>query len=98
MRPVRILRVITRLNVGGPARQVISLARGLDRRGFRTVLAIGRPGPGEGDLTALARDAGVEVVLVPGLGRAPRALDGREPVSGRAAALGARGARRAVNQ
>ncbi len=70
----RVLRIVTRLNVGGPARQTIGLAAGLDAHGFRTVLAVGRPGPAEGDLGPLARERGVDPVEIPGLGREPSPL------------------------
>lgn len=50
MEQIRILRVITRLNVGGPALHVQILSDGLARRGYRTVLAAGQCLPGEGDL------------------------------------------------
>jgi glycosyltransferase involved in cell wall biosynthesis len=64
-----VLRVISRLNVGGPARQVILLARGLAERGFDTTLVTGSPGPHEGDMTEDALAAGVRLVRVPSLGR-----------------------------
>src|SRR6185503_17654115 len=50
-----VLRIIARLNVGGPARHVLRLDAPLRRRGWRTVLATGCPGPGEGDLLDDAR-------------------------------------------
>ncbi|GIW71922.1 MAG: glycosyl transferase [Planctomycetota bacterium] len=74
-RPVRVLRVIARLNVGGPARHVVALAAGLRSRGFQTVLAVGRLGPHEADMSDLAARAGVPLVQVPGLGRAVRPWD-----------------------
>lgn len=57
---VEILRLITRLNVGGPARHALLLTRGL-RPEYRTVLAAGRPGVNEGELL----DPEVEVRRVP---------------------------------
>ena len=47
--PTRVLRVITRLNVGGPARQALLLSRAL-RPEYETVLATGTPGEREGEL------------------------------------------------
>lgn len=47
----RVLRVVTRLNVGGPARQAVYLTRELAGRGFDTRLAWGASGRGEGELT-----------------------------------------------
>ncbi len=47
----RVLRIITRLNVGGPARQAIFLSGALEERGFVTELVSGSVGPGEGELS-----------------------------------------------
>ena len=54
---VRVLRVIARLNIGGPARHVTILDRGLRARGFETLLAHGELGPGEGSLEQPLREA-----------------------------------------
>ena len=40
-RPVKVLRVIARLNVGGPALHVSYLTRGLRDRGYETTLVAG---------------------------------------------------------
>ncbi|HSB70241.1 MAG TPA: glycosyltransferase family 4 protein [Candidatus Methylomirabilis sp.] len=68
-RPARIARVITRLNVGGPARHAILLTAGMDRARFATTLITGVPGREEGDLAGLARLRDVEPVVVPELRR-----------------------------
>jgi glycosyltransferase involved in cell wall biosynthesis len=44
----RVLRVVTRLNVGGPARQALFLSDELRNRGFETRLVWGASGPDEG--------------------------------------------------
>ena len=67
-RPVRIARVIARLNVGGPAQHVILLAAGLDRTRFLTTLITGTAGRDEGDLSSAARARGVEPVVIRQLG------------------------------
>ncbi len=64
-----VLRIVTRLNVGGPARHVLRIDAPLRARGWRSVLATGRPGPGEGDLLDEAREAGLDVRVIPGLQR-----------------------------
>ena len=46
-RPVRVLRVIARLNVGGPALHVTYLACGLAERGYTTTLVAGDVARGE---------------------------------------------------
>jgi glycosyltransferase involved in cell wall biosynthesis len=51
--PVRILRVITRLNVGGPAIQAIELSTRFSARGYRTRMVFGRLGASEGDMRYL---------------------------------------------
>ncbi|HEX2119820.1 MAG TPA: glycosyltransferase [Acidimicrobiales bacterium] len=56
----RVVRLITRLNVGGPARQALLLTRDLADR-FDTVLAAGRPTAVEGEL----HDDAVTVRRVP---------------------------------
>ncbi len=55
-----VFRLITRLNVGGPARQALLLSRALNDE-FPTVLAAGRPTESEGELA----DAAVKVRRVP---------------------------------
>lgn len=47
---VRVLRIITRLNIGGPSIQAIALSERLAARGFDTRLLHGRLGTGEGDM------------------------------------------------
>jgi glycosyltransferase involved in cell wall biosynthesis len=69
-RPVRVLRVIARLNVGGPALHVTYLARGLAERGYETTLVAGDVARGEESMAFVADQAGVEVVRLPGLSRA----------------------------
>lgn len=65
---VRVLRIITRLNVGGPARQTVSLCRGLDPSRYDHRVLAGSPAAGEaGYLEREAPD--VEVHHVPGFGR-----------------------------
>ena len=52
-RPIRVLRVITRLNIGGPSIQAIALSERLRTRGFDTQLIHGRLGDAEGDMRYL---------------------------------------------
>ncbi len=48
--PLRVLQVVTRMNVGGPARHVLALSAALRTRGFDTLIAYGTPEPDEGEL------------------------------------------------
>jgi len=66
---IRILRVIARLNTGGPATHVILLNSGLDRKRFISYLATGSVSKGEKDMTPDARRAGVEPFIIPELRR-----------------------------
>lgn len=68
-RPQRILRIITRLNAGGPARQVIWEEKGLRARGYETVLLVGRVEGGENDLSPFAAAEGVPVREIPRMAR-----------------------------
>ena len=67
--PIRILRVIARLNVGGPALHVTYLSSELDRIGYETILAAGHVGSSEGSMEHLTAEAGVTPVYIGGLQR-----------------------------
>ncbi len=67
-RPLRVLRVITRLNVGGPALQAILLTERLDPELFETLLVTGEADPAEGEMLTL-RPSRVRPTVVPGLAR-----------------------------
>jgi glycosyltransferase involved in cell wall biosynthesis len=74
--PVRILRAVTRLNIGGPARHVVLLNQALDDgHAFRSTLVAGTTAPHEGDMLDFARQHAVEPVIVPSLGREISPLD-----------------------
>jgi glycosyltransferase involved in cell wall biosynthesis len=68
-RPLRIMRIITRLNIGGPSYQAIYLSQRLEDSEFTTRLMVGEVGPREGSLEELAEERGVTFTRVPGLGR-----------------------------
>ena len=57
-RPIRVLRVIARLNVGGPALHVTYLARGLAERGYETTLVAGDVARGEESMAFVAEQRG----------------------------------------
>jgi glycosyltransferase involved in cell wall biosynthesis len=67
--PVRILRAIARLNMGGPALNVAYLSKGLDARGYTTTLAAGRLAHGEDSMAFVAEDMGVRVLPIPAMHR-----------------------------
>jgi glycosyltransferase involved in cell wall biosynthesis len=68
-RPIRILRLIARLNIGGPAIQAITLSSELSRDQYQTLLVCGSLSPGEGDMAYLALDKGVHRFIIKELGR-----------------------------
>lgn len=72
--PIRVLRVIARMNVGGPAWQVSVLTRGLENDEFTSQLVCGEISEGEADFLAL-RDPDLEVTRVSSLGRGLSAFD-----------------------
>ena len=67
--PVRVLRVIARLNMGGPALHVAYLSAGLRGRGYDTTLVAGSLATGEESMAGVADDLGVPIVTVPDLHR-----------------------------
>lgn len=77
-RRVRVLRIIARLNVGGPAHHVSILSGRLDPERYETLLLAGRLGPGEGSAEDLAARHGAVMQHVDGLGpEVDPAADGR---------------------
>lgn len=68
---LRVVRIITRLNVGGPTFHVRHLARDLPRHGFETVVLHGSSGASEGNLARLLDEAGIRHERLPELGRNP---------------------------
>lgn len=66
---IRILRVIARLNVGGPAIHTILLSKLLSPERFTSTLVTGQVSPHEGDMGYLAEAHGVTPQILPELGR-----------------------------
>jgi len=65
----KVLRIIARLNVGGPARHVVWLSQGLQSAGYETLLVAGVVPPGEDDMSYIAAEAGVTPYVVPQMSR-----------------------------
>jgi glycosyltransferase involved in cell wall biosynthesis len=59
--PTKVLRVIARLNVGGPALHVAYLTAGLAGRGYDTTLVAGSLGHGEESMAFVAEQRGVRI-------------------------------------
>jgi glycosyltransferase involved in cell wall biosynthesis len=67
--PVRVLRVIARLNMGGPALHVAYLTAGLAKRGYETTLVAGSLARGEDSMAFVADELGIEVERIEELHR-----------------------------
>jgi glycosyltransferase involved in cell wall biosynthesis len=63
------MRIIARLNVGGPAIHVTSLNRLMNSGLYRSVLVTGTEGKHEGSMRDLAQGCGMRTIVVPKLGR-----------------------------
>ncbi|MCC6452738.1 MAG: glycosyltransferase, partial [Acidobacteria bacterium] len=68
-RPKRIVRIIARLNVGGPARHVVWLTSKLHEPEFESTLIAGTVPPGEEDMSYFAVENGVEPIYLAELSR-----------------------------
>lgn len=66
---MRIARILTRLNLGGPARQCLASDPLLVQAGCTVRVYHGASEAGEGDLAGEFRARGIDTVRVPGLGR-----------------------------
>jgi glycosyltransferase involved in cell wall biosynthesis len=65
----KIIRIIARLNVGGPAKHVVWLTSGLQDAGFETLLVTGTVPEGEGDMSYFADELGVTPLYFPEMSR-----------------------------
>ncbi len=66
---IRVMRVIARLNVGGPALHAALLTERLDPGRYESVLVTGSEAPAEGNYLALTGRRLERLVVVPALGR-----------------------------
>lgn len=67
--PTQVVRIITRLNIGGPSIQAVTLSTRLDAAGFRTLLVHGRLADGEGDMGYLLPPSAPGVAYLHSLAR-----------------------------
>lgn len=67
--PIRVIRVIARLNMGGPALHVAYLTKGLATRGYETTLVAGSLARGESSMSFVADELGVDIYPIPQLHR-----------------------------
>ncbi len=66
---MKIVRVIARLNVGGPAKHVIWLTKGLQNSEYESLLVAGTVPPGEDDMGYFATELGVSPIFVSQMSR-----------------------------
>ena len=66
---IKIVRIIARLNVGGPARHVVWLTKELQTNEFESVLLTGRVPKGEEDMSYFAAENAVEPVFIEQMSR-----------------------------
>ncbi|HGE69618.1 TPA: glycosyltransferase family 1 protein [Candidatus Poribacteria bacterium] len=66
---IKVIRIIARLNIGGASINSILLTSGLDKGRFESILVTGIIGEGEGDMSYLAEQYGVNPIIIPELGR-----------------------------
>lgn len=64
-----VIRIVTRLNVGGPARHAMTLTARVDPRRFRSLLVTGQSDAREGDWGPRASAQGIRVIRIPQLRR-----------------------------
>ncbi len=69
MQKKKVLRIIARLNIGGPAIHVLLLTKGLDKERFVSHLVAGMVSEGEGDMAHIAAGMGIEPCVVTELKR-----------------------------
>ena len=69
MERIKILRIIARMNIGGPAIQAVLLTAGLNKERFDSILIAGSVSEKEGDMNYLASENGIEPLSVPELRR-----------------------------
>lgn len=66
---MKVLRIIARLNVGGPAKHVVWLTAGLANSGCETLLVAGTVPPGEDDMGYFATANGITPLFLPEMTR-----------------------------
>lgn len=67
--PIRILNIVARLNVGGPAVHVTLITEHLSAPQYKSKLVAGRVSANEGDMSYYAEAHGVTPIIIPELGR-----------------------------
>ncbi|MEK6715235.1 MAG: glycosyltransferase [Candidatus Omnitrophota bacterium] len=66
---IKIMRIIGRLNIGGPAINAVFLTEGFNNNSFESLLVAGQVGEAEGDMSYLAQDKNIAPVIIPEIRR-----------------------------
>lgn len=69
MNRIKILRIFSRLNIGGPSIHTVLLTAGLNNDRFESYLVIGSEDTFEGNMLYLAEEKGVEPIVISEMGR-----------------------------
>ena len=64
---IKILRIISRLNIGGPSIHVLNLNKGLDKKVFQSLLLCGNISDGEKSMFNEAKKSGIKLITIPEL-------------------------------
>ena len=66
---IKIIRIISRLNIGGPSINAILLSEGLNNNSFKTILVSGSVEKSEGNMSYFAYERGINPIVVNELSR-----------------------------
>jgi glycosyltransferase involved in cell wall biosynthesis len=66
---IKILNIITRLNIGGSTRHVLEITRHFNQGGYRSAILYGNVEPNEQDMLYLMKEYGLEGINLPSMGR-----------------------------
>ncbi|MCX7640627.1 MAG: glycosyltransferase, partial [Pyrinomonadaceae bacterium] len=66
---MKVVRIIARLNVGGPTRHVVWLTKELQDQDFQSILVTGTVPEGEEDMSYFAFENGVKPIFIPEMSR-----------------------------
>ena len=69
IKKIKVLRLLSRLNIGGPSIHTILLSSKLNKNRFQSILAVGIEGINEGNMLNLATEKSVEPICIPQMGR-----------------------------
>jgi len=67
--PIRILNIITRLNIAGGSRYVLEITRLFNDEGYESTILYGNVEPHEQDMLYLAQEYGLQCINLPTMGR-----------------------------